>query len=63
MKSFLFGLVLGLLVAFPAGINIGKGQPLISNPFTEGPLVSEQVRDTASEAIEQAGEAVDNATE
>ncbi len=33
MKKFFIGLVLGLIVAFPLGINFDKDVPLLSNPF------------------------------
>jgi len=33
LKMFLYGLFVGAIIAFPLGINFGKGAPLLSNPF------------------------------
>ena len=52
LRSFAVGLLVGGLVGLWSGMNIGKGQPLLSNPFAEVTL-SQQ----ASRAGEQVGEA------
>lgn len=73
MKKFIVGLVMGLIVAFPLGMNVGKGVPLLSNPFSDKPL-SQQIKDTAKDAtetlkkktnevVEDAKDAVNKATE
>ena len=33
MKNFSLGLLLGIVVSMPIGVNLGKGVPLLSNPF------------------------------
>lgn len=58
MKAFFFGLLLGLIVGFPLGINVGKGAPLFSNPFAERPI-AEQIKDTAENASEKLKETTD----
>lgn len=57
IRIFLAGLVVGAIVAFPAGINFGRDEPLLSNPFAKRP-VQKQVVEKAGEALEQAREQV-----
>jgi hypothetical protein len=52
MKSFVFGLVVGVMFTLPVGVNIGKGVPVFSDPFAEKPL-SQQVTDTARSATDR----------
>ncbi len=33
MKNFSLGLLLGIVISMPVGVNLGKGVPLLSNPF------------------------------
>ncbi len=33
MKNFSLGLLLGIVISLPIGVNLGKGVPLLSNPF------------------------------
>ena len=33
LKMFAFGFVLGVLLAFPLGMNFGQGERLLSNPL------------------------------
>lgn len=59
LKTFLAGLVIGALIAFFLGMNVGKGAPLLSNPFErdlKGTLKgkAEQIADGAREKIHQA---------
>ncbi|MBS1269514.1 MAG: hypothetical protein MAG794_00465 [Gammaproteobacteria bacterium] len=64
MKPFIAGLLIGLIVAFPLGMNVGKGNPVFSNPFANKPL-SEQIGDAAKSASEKlkekTGELMQNA--
>jgi hypothetical protein len=52
MKKFIWGLVIGLVIGVLGGINIGKGKDLLSNPFADK-AITEQLKDTASEAGEK----------
>ena len=60
LRSFAVGLLAGGLVGLWFGMNIGKDQPLLSNPFDEVTL-SEQVDRTARSAADQVGKATDRA--
>lgn len=61
MKKFLFGLVVGALIAFHLGINFGRHKPLLSNPYERD--VVERVKDSAGQAVETTKEAIHEATE
>jgi len=63
MKKFLFGFVLGVVIAFPLGINFGKDVPLWSNPFAAKPDISERLKERAGELIKDTKEALHEATE
>jgi gas vesicle protein len=60
-KSFLFGLVVGAVVAFLLGMNFGRGAPLISNPFAKRDL-SATIKDEAGRLAEGAREKLHEAT-
>lgn len=62
MKKFFIGLIVGLIVAFPLGINFGKDKPLLSNPFAAKPDLAERVKERTGEAIESTKEAIHDAT-
>ena len=57
LKNIIIGLVIGVLVGLWFGVNIGKDQPLWSNPFAEPELgdkikrTGEQLRDRGADAI------------
>jgi len=62
MKKFIYGLVLGLIIAFPLGINFGKDVPLFSNPFAAKPDITERVKERTGELLEDTKEAIHDAT-
>ncbi len=62
MKKFVIGLALGLVVAFPLGINFGKDKPLLSNPFATKPDITERVKERTGEVIKETKEAIHDAT-
>ena len=51
LKLLLIGIVVGVLFGLWFGVNIGKGKPILSNPFADQEL-QQKAKDTASEAIE-----------
>ncbi len=62
MKKFFIGLVLGLIVAFPLGINFGRDVPLLSNPFAAKPDITERVKERTGELFKETKEAIHEAT-
>jgi hypothetical protein len=65
MKLFVLGVVLGSLGAFPLGVNLGRGAPLLSNPFEQNTLkeqVVERVKSSTSNALKDARETIHDAT-
>ena len=62
VKKFLIGVVVGVIVAFPLGINFGKDVPLWSNPFAAKPDIANRVVERTEKTLEQAKEAVHEAT-
>ncbi len=53
LRSFAVGLLVGGVVGLWCGMNIGKGQPLLSNPFADVSL-SQQASRAGSEAYRSA---------
>ncbi len=62
MKKFLIGLVIGLIIAFPLGINFDKDVPLWSNPFTAKPDITERVKERTEDLLKDTKEAIHDAT-
>ena len=65
-QVFLLGLVLGSIGAFPLGVNFGREEPLLSNPFAKPrrlqDQVIERVRSGTETALEDARETIHKAT-
>ena len=62
MKAFkylILGLIIGGLLGFAGGMNVGKGKPLLSNPFAEKKL-SGSLKDTGAEIMRKGGEAIED---
>ena len=62
MKKFFIGLFVGVLVAFPLGINVGKDVPLWTNPFAAKPDISARVIERTEKTLDEAKEAIHDAT-
>ncbi len=62
IKMFVIGLILGIVVAFPLGINFGRDLPLLSNPF-KNPTMQERAQQKAGQLLENTKEAIHKATE
>ncbi|MDZ7662752.1 hypothetical protein [Thiohalophilus sp.] len=54
LKLIIFGIIIGLAVGLWFGVNIGKGNPILSNPL-DGPTLKQRVKDTTGDAVERAG--------
>ncbi len=61
LKKILLGLVVGIVVAFPLGINFGRGAPLLSNPFIK-PEIQKKVKAQAESIVEDTKSAIHDAT-
>ncbi|MDH3311395.1 MAG: hypothetical protein OEM48_12015 [Gammaproteobacteria bacterium] len=62
MKKFFIGFLIGLIVAFPLGINFGKDKPLLSNPFAAKPDIAERVKERTGELLKDTKEVIHDAT-
>jgi gas vesicle protein len=65
IKNFLAGLIIGAILGFPLGINFGRDEPLLSNPFTKRDLqekVTDNVKEKAKELMNDAKETIHDAT-
>jgi hypothetical protein len=60
-KKFVLGLIIGIIIAFPAGINFGRGLPFWSNPFVKRDI-KERVKVKAENLLEETKEAIHDAT-
>ncbi len=58
LSTILISLGIGALIGMAIGINIGRGNPPLSNPFAEESLV-DRVKDLGSETLEQSGKALE----
>ncbi len=56
-KLLLGGLVIGFLLDLWFGYNLGRDEPLFSNPFAEKRL-QEKVKETASEVVDETSKLV-----
>ena len=55
LKILFMGILLGLIVGLWLGVNIGKGNPIFSNPFAKENL-QKKIKTRVGESIEQFGE-------
>jgi hypothetical protein len=51
VKKLITGLIIGVLIGLWFGVNIGKGRPFWSNPFTE---VADKAKQKTDQVIEGA---------
>lgn len=51
LKTLVLGIAMGLLAGLWFGYNLGRDEPLFSNPFADRSL-QEKARETTSEVIE-----------
>ena len=61
LKSFITGIVIGAVIAFLLGMNYGRGDPLLSNPFAKRDLAG-TLKDKAGEIAQGAREKIHEAT-
>lgn len=58
LRTLIIGIVIGLLLGLWFGVNIGRDQPIFSNPFSEA-TVKEKIRQTGKTLIEKSGETLE----
>ncbi|WP_169923949.1 hypothetical protein [Sulfurifustis variabilis] len=61
LKILFVGVVLGAVIAFPLGMNHGRGAPLLSNPFARRDL-GDSVKEKAEALVEGAREKLHEVT-
>ena len=54
IKMLILGLLVGLLIGLWFGVNMGKGKPILSNPFAEE-NIQDKLKQTVGEKIEKLG--------
>jgi hypothetical protein len=57
-KSILVGFVAGASVGLWFGVNLGKEQPIFSNPFTDAALTS-RIKQTGEKIMEKSGDVME----
>jgi hypothetical protein len=60
LKTIVISLVIGLAIGLALGVNIGREQPLLSNPFHKESL-AEKAKRIGGETLEQGGKALQEA--
>ena len=59
LKYLILGMILGGALGFGAGMNLGKGKPLLSNPFAEYTF-SDKIKDSSNRILRKGGEAIED---
>ncbi len=62
MIGFVKGVVIGAVVAFPLGMNFGKDEPLLSNPFAVKVDISERIAEESGRLLKATKSAIHEAT-
>jgi len=60
IKIFLIGGIIGILAGLWFGMNIGKEQPLLANPFAR-PSLGDRIADTGNTLVDRGGHALKKA--
>ncbi len=55
----MFGLLLGMIIAFHLGINVGRNRPLLSNPY--GDDIVDSVKARAGQVIDDTRDTIHDA--
>ena len=66
IKIFFSGLIVGILVAIPIGMNLGRDAPVFSNPFAEPTvrqMMGNKVKEGAGQAMERTKDAAGKTVE
>lgn len=57
LKTLIAGIIIGLLFGLWFGVNLGKHQPIFSNPFADRSL-KKRVLDSGGDLLEKSGRAI-----
>ena len=66
LQIFFFGLIIGVIIAFPLGMNTGRDAPLLSNPFAEAEVrqkMTDRAKAGAGKAMETTKRGAEKAIE
>ena len=58
IKQVLFGVILGMILGLWFGVNIGKQQPILSNPFAQQDL-QRSLRASGDKLLQKGGDALE----
>jgi hypothetical protein len=58
IKNLITGILIGLLVGLWFGVNLGKGRPILDNPFKD-PIIQKKIKKTSDEVLEKSGKALE----
>lgn len=61
LKLIVVGVVIGVLIGLWLGVNIGREEPLLSNPFAHRETVAEKLKRISGETLEKGGNALEKA--
>jgi hypothetical protein len=62
MKAFrilFFGIAIGVAVGLWLGVNIGREEPMLSNPFAHKETLNEKLKRISGETLEKSGRALE----
>ncbi len=62
MKPFrilFFGILVGVAIGMWLGVNMGRGMPLLSNPFAYHETLPEKLKRISGETLEKSGQALE----
>jgi len=59
LKLILLGLVIGIAIGLWLGVNIGREEPVLSNPFSHHESVAEKLKRVGGETLEKSGRAIE----
>ena len=62
MKKIFYGILIGIVVAFPLGMNYGRDVPLWSNPLAYKKSIPEKVKDWTDKQMDDTKSAIHEAT-
>ena len=59
LRLLLIGFIVGVIIGMGLGVNIGKGKPLLSNPFA-GVRLEKKIKKTSGQVLEKGGKILED---